>query len=116
MDFFHLALQVNKLRDKLVNDGDVKPQMKLKRVVKIVWKAESIVDQQEFVRAITVAIEELISSLHCSSSLINHSEISGVDMLVSLKPGELFLRVIVELDRLGLALIELYRSEGRHLR
>lgn len=85
-----LPLEVNKLGHEEVVLGSVMPYRELKRVVLIPWEAEAVVEEKELVRAVSVAIEQLVTSLDCLPILVHEVEVRVISVLLGDKPIELF--------------------------
>ena len=89
-----MPFEIDNFWHKDFSYGSIKTHRELKRVVTISREAESVVEQQELVRAITIAVEDLLSSLHCFPILVDKVEVSIIYDSLWIKPIELFVRLL----------------------
>ena len=82
------------MRRKLILDRYVEPHRELVRVVLIVREAEAVVEQQELVRTVSVAVEDLIACFNRLPRLVHEGEVGFVLVLLRIIPIELFIRLI----------------------
>ena len=80
-------------RERLLN-RHVEPHRELVRVVLVVREAEAVIEQQELVRTVSVAVEDLIARFNRLPRLIYQGKVGLIFVLLRIIPIELFIRFI----------------------
>ena len=89
-----LPAKVYHLRHELFLDRNVEPQRKLVRIILVVWEAEAVIEQEELVGSIAVAVENLLTGLYHLSILVDQREVGVIRVLLRLKPIKFLISLI----------------------
>lgn len=86
--------EIDKFRRENLVSVRVQAEWELIGVVAVTGEAESIVEQEELVRTIAIAVEDLISGLDCFPILIDVAEIGALGARIRIKPVKLLIRLL----------------------
>lgn len=73
----------------------IQPDRELQGIVRVTWEAETVINEQEFVGSIAIAVENLLASFYRSPVFIDQAKRSFARVLVHAKPFEFFICVLI---------------------
>ena len=87
-------LKVDNIGNEDVTQGDVQSDRDLVAVIAVAWETEAVIEQQELVGAVAVAIKNLITCLECLSVLVHKCKVSVISHCLGDKPIELLIGLL----------------------
>ena len=99
MTYLGSPLKVDHVGHERVSDVHIQSHSNFVRVIPVVGETEAVVDEQEFVRAVAITVEGLISGLKGSSVVVGKAEVGLVVVLHAIVPIELLLGLFTTASR-----------------
>ena len=92
-DLIHATspVEINDLRDEDLSDGYIEAHREFITVIAITWETESIIEQEELVRPISIAVVDLLTCLEIATIFIHEVEVGVIRVLFGVEPAELLL-------------------------
>ena len=92
-DLIHATrpVEINDLGDEDLSNGYIETHREFITIIAIAWETESIIEQQELVRPISIAVVDLLTCLEIATILVHEVEIGVICVLLGIKPAELLL-------------------------
>ena len=76
----------------------IQPHWELQGIVRVSWEAETVINEQEFVRSVSIAVENLLSSFYRPTIFIDQAKGSFARVLVHTEPLKFFICVNVAIQ------------------